>query len=865
MNNGTSLAIDLTISSVVLAPTLSWETSSDLHNSDHCPIFITNTCFYTNADTKCIKRWLLDRANWVKYKNACNLTNLNINQEIDSVIHQLNDTLISAATESVPQSSGKVRKKTVPWWCPQIKDAIENRNKALKKFRITRLQIDLSTFRLLRAKARRLILSKKRESWQQFLNSINSSSTSAQLWRKIKSLQGKISFATISEIRHEDELIQEPSQIANTFATFFASASATSQYSPSFQQYKQQAESQDINISSDNEEWFNADLTLEELRTSLKSFKKNKTPGPDNIPLRFLSEIKTESMQVLLSVFNKIWKEGSFPSVWSSAIVIPLLKQGKNKFETTSYRPIALTCIPCKVLEKIIANRLSRYLENSNFLASAQCGFRRQRSTQDQVLNLTADIHTTFSNNKNLYTIFFDIQKAYDRTWRYYILQQLVSAGIKGRSTTFIKNYLSNRTIQVRINRTLSQKVIIENGVPQGGVMSIICFLLAINGIGNTIPKPIKCRLFADDLNISLSTNDTIIAETLLQAALHNLQTWSDTVGLQFSPEKCKCMLFTRKRNFKYPELYLQDVKLPFVNKHTFLGVTFDPKITWLEHLKDIRCRALKNLIPLKMIRNRHFGPTHSKMLNIYRTLVRSVFDYGCIAYSSASPTMLKILDSVHNSGIRLALCAFPTSPLSTMQFLCDEPPLSIRRAYIALAYHTKIKQLENHINYPVYYSNTQNTVKQFADEWKQKIALHTENPKPLEIKNKIYEYWAQTITETEQRPLLRMKTEHHSWLQKLSEVCDHHRSTTTAILRVYIGHTALTHRHLLLSEEPPLCDVCLFHPALTLQHVLLHCTKYDVQRDTFLKNVTSSSYLCLRHAESILNFLSASNLLNML
>lgn len=264
----------------------------------------------------------------------------------------------------------------------------------------------------MKAKARRLILSQKRESWQQFLNSINSSSTSAQLWRKIKSLHGKTSFATISEIRHQDEVIQEPSQTANTSATFFASASATSQYSPNFQQYKQQAESHHINISSNNEEWFNAELTLEELRTSLKPFKENKTPGPDNIPLRFLSELKTESKQILLSVFNKIWKEGSFPSLWSSATVIPLLKQGKNKFETTSYRPIALTSNPCKVLEKIIANRLSRYLENSNFFASVQCGFRRQRSTQDHVFSLTADIHTTFSNNKNLYTVFFGIQKA---------------------------------------------------------------------------------------------------------------------------------------------------------------------------------------------------------------------------------------------------------------------------------------------------------------------------------------------------------------------------------------------------------------------------------------------------------------------
>lgn len=73
------------------------------------------------------------------------------------------------------------------------------------------------------------------------------------------------------------------------------------------------------------------------------------------------------------------------------------------------------------------------------------------------------------------------------------------------------------------------------------------------------IPKPIKCRLFADDLNISLSTRDV--------TTLQNLQTWSDIIGLQFFPEKCKCMIFTRKNTIKFPDLHLNNVKLPFVRK----------------------------------------------------------------------------------------------------------------------------------------------------------------------------------------------------------------------------------------------------------------------------------------------------------
>lgn len=171
---------------------------------------------------------------------------------------------------------------------------------------------------------------------------------------------------------------------------------------------------------------------------------------------------------------------------------------------------------------------------------------------------------------------------------------------MEGRSTAFIKNYLSNHSIQVRINVIQTQRVIVGNWVPQSGVTSITCFILAINGIVNTIPKLIKCRLFANDLNISLSTSDVTVAETLIQATLLNRQTWSDTVGLQFSPKKCKFMLSTQKRKFEYQNLYLHNAKLSFVTKHTFLRVTFDPKITWSVHLKGIKYRAFTKLAPSK-------------------------------------------------------------------------------------------------------------------------------------------------------------------------------------------------------------------------------------------------------------------------
>ena len=80
----------------------------------------------------------------------------------------------------------------VPWWCPEIREAIKNRNHALKQFRQSRLQDDLIAYRGCRAKACCLIRSKKKRSWNKFVDSIQTSSTtSAQMWQKIKLLQGE--------------------------------------------------------------------------------------------------------------------------------------------------------------------------------------------------------------------------------------------------------------------------------------------------------------------------------------------------------------------------------------------------------------------------------------------------------------------------------------------------------------------------------------------------------------------------------------------------------------------------------------------------------------------------------------------------
>ena len=77
----------------------------------------------------------------------------------------------------------------------------------------------------------------------------------------------------------------------------------------------------------------------------------------------------------------------------------------------------------CKPFEKMVNNRLVWYLENRGYLSTSQYGYRKMRSTLDPLTILDADIGKAFAANEYVTAVFFDLEKAYDTTWRYRILE----------------------------------------------------------------------------------------------------------------------------------------------------------------------------------------------------------------------------------------------------------------------------------------------------------------------------------------------------------------------------------------------------------------------------------------------------------
>ena len=263
---------------------------------------------------------------------------------------------------------------------------------------------------------------------------------------------------------------------------------------------------------------------MKELNDSLEK-ARDTSAGPDDIHYQLLKHLPVQSLHVLLDIFNRIWETGEFPPSWREAIIIPVPKPGKDHTDPSNYRPIALTSCVCKTMERMINERLVWYLESNNLITEYQSGFRRQRSTTDHLIRFETFVREAFVKKEHLVAVFFDLEKAYDTTWKYGIMNDLHDIGLRGRLPDFISNYLKDRQFQVRVGATLSDHQDQEMGVPQGGILSVTLFNIKINNIVKALKPGTDCSLYVDDFLICYRSKSMATIERQLQQCLNNIQT----------------------------------------------------------------------------------------------------------------------------------------------------------------------------------------------------------------------------------------------------------------------------------------------------------------------------------------------------
>ena len=182
----------------------------------------------------------------------------------------------------------------------------------------------------------------------------------------------------------------------------------------------------------------------------------------------------------------------------------------------------------------MINTRLVLYLEFNNLITPVQSGFRFERSTNVNLVRLETLIRDAFVKNEHVVAVFFDLEKAYDSTWKYGILHDLHEFRVKGRLSNFVESFLANRSIQVRVESTFTDTFGLSQGVSQGSILSTALFNIKISSIMNCLDPKTDGLLYVDDFCMCYRSTIMRTIERHLQQCINRIENWALKNGFQF-------------------------------------------------------------------------------------------------------------------------------------------------------------------------------------------------------------------------------------------------------------------------------------------------------------------------------------------
>ena len=698
--------IDLAIVTRELALTCKHSVSNNNIGSDH---FLSNIVINEQAllePSSSMHMWNFKKADWKNYKeNSQNyITDGILDDNINDTFNNIVESLTSLANESLhtrknfQNNNNKNRKyKPLPFWNSKCSEVIYKRNRARNKALKSRELKDFVEYKHQEAVVKRTLKTEAKAGWENYCSELTDQTKLRTVWGMARRMSGIAPYSSIPTLICNDKTAETNLEKANLLAQVYANTSSSINYNTKFLDYIKETKminhdpTQSKTYPDFEIEALNENFSFKELKDAIRSSKINTSPGDDKIPYEIIKHLHKNALKILLVLYNKIWTENQLPDDWHHAIILPILKPSKNATSPESYRPISLTSTICKIMEKLITNRLQWFLEKNQILSKNQSGFRKNKSTVDQILKLQDSILKKLKNKDSVLAVFIDFERAYDMLNIPTLLRKLQSMGINGNIYNWLKNFLSNRTFQVKVGASLSDKFILENGTPQGSIISPLLFLIMINDIPSGLDNSVEMTLFADDSSIYAGHRIIKQLEIKIQNSLNAIDKWCHENGFKISNSKTVGVLFTKKRNVPKIRIKIGSDLIKIDKTAKFLGVIFDNKLSWKPHIEYIINKCKKRMNLMRAISGLQWGASKKALLNIYRALIRSVIEYGDVAYASASKTHLNKLISIQTEALKLCCGAAKGTAAVALQNECGEPPLHLRNLQNSLKLGAKV------------------------------------------------------------------------------------------------------------------------------------------------------------------------------
>jgi ribonuclease HI len=682
--------IDLTITSELHTNIIhDWTISNSFVGSDHKLIHFT----IFNRKEPMQRSYNFSKCNWPKFKNDLEYgweeQPLSWNQEsIDKEALIIQYRLKSALDTHCPKTNIHKNRK-ITWWSDELQKLKKKVRVSHHKLTDNPSDVNQEDHKKLYNEYKKLIRQSKRQHFCRLTTEIQNPKDLAKLH---KNLQNKHNNKHLGMVKKPDGSLTETiDDMANTLLnTHF----------PNNSSYERPMPNTNTTIAP-NHTWIN----LKTIKQAISNFKNDKAAGPDLIKPIVLKNIPDNVLLRLCTLYSASIETGYTPKIWRSAKIIFIPKPGKNDYtDPNAFRPISLTSFMLKTLERLVLWRLEDTTFKRFPLHKNQHAFRRGHSTEIPLSKLTNFVETAFINKEYAVGIFLDIIGAFNNVTHEAIIKAMKDNHFPQEIINWYGNYTQSRLCMIVIgNKTYIRHL--KDGTSQGGILSPVIFNLVINVLLLIIEKAKELGIaFADDTMCGSRGRCLQTILNKLQKLLDELTYALNQTGMKFSPDKTQVVIFSRKKvdttNLIKLKMYNQDIN--FSDTVKYLGVTFDSKLTFKQHISNAFNKAKRIMFSAKAIMGKFWGPSPILTKWLYTNVVRPTFTYGCIAWghTTRSKTFMKKAKRLQRLGLKSLGPIRTHSPTSGLEVVTYTPPLEtfIKGEIIAAYNRTRTKFEDNTI-----------------------------------------------------------------------------------------------------------------------------------------------------------------------
>lgn len=454
-----------------------------------------------------------------------------------------------------------------------------------------------------------------------------------------------------------------------------------------------------FNIGSEDDRF----TTLEELLQFKRIMNSKHSAGVDGISNHMLKRMPQSFFEFLTILMNQCIARKYFPQQWKLTTITPLLKAGQQKDNIKSFRPISLVSNVSKLLERVIMRQLRSFSDEMNLIPPNQFGFRPKHSCNDALTIVSALISNALNEKKPVLMVSLDTSKAFDSMWKDGLIWKLKEAGFPEYIVSLVASFLHDRFFAVQVSSETSTWRSMEAGTPQGSVLGPILFSLFLADIplpnlyneehqetnshlgedparsdestgSPTLRSPtdatahdegddsaMEAILFADDYVLLAWGSDPLLVERRANEYLDVVHEFNTKWKLHVNTEKSSILkVFGLKKNLnkkavkrmKEVEIVVGDAVLSEKQQMSYLGVVFDPKFNFVQHLNGIKRKTLAVLASFRHLAGRDKLRTDVKKC-LYKVAIRSIVTYGFSSWHNVSAAQMERLRILERKALR--------------------------------------------------------------------------------------------------------------------------------------------------------------------------------------------------------------------